>query len=163
MAAAKTTAAKSATPNKEYLEQQSEAIRAALAGSTQRDEVFRLAAEVGYLTALADGAEDAVEREALVAALETLSKGLVIEWETEGFVGEAWTRISAEGADARAAAVGARLQALGQAEAGLLIGAIVAYASNGIEKSEAVMLEKVGNAAGLQRAQVAAIVKKARG
>lgn len=149
--------------NAAYLEQQAETVRAALAGSTKGEELFRVAAEAGYLTALADGTEDAAEREALVESLEALSKGNVIEWETEGFLGEAWARISAEGVDARCAAVGQRLKELGHAEAGLLIGAIVAYASNGIDKSEAQVLEKIGAGAGVARNQVAAIVKKARG
>jgi len=155
-------AAKKGT-NTAYLEQQADTVRASLGGATKSEELFRLAAEAGYLTALADGAEDAAEREALVEALETLSKGIVIEWETEGFLGEAWGRISAEGADARCAAIGQRLKELGNAEAGVLIGAIVAYASNGIDKTEAQVLEKIGAAAGLERKQVAAIVKKARG
>lgn len=149
--------------NSAYLEQQADTVRASLGGATKSEELFRLAAEAGYLTALADGAEDAAEREALVEALETLSKGIVIEWETEGFLGEAWARISAETVDGRCTAVGQRLKELGNAEAGLLIGAIVAYASNGIDKSEAQVLEKIGAAAGLARPQVAAIVKKARG
>lgn len=150
--------------NTAYLEQQAETVRASLGGGGNKsEEMFRLAAEAGYLTALADGAEDAAEREALVEALEMLSKGNVIEWETESFLGDAWGRISAEGVDARCAKVGARMKELGNAEAGLLIGAIVAYASNGIDKSEAQILEKIGAAAGLARPQVAAVVKKARG
>lgn len=149
--------------NTAYLEQQAETVRESLGGATKSEELFKLAAEAGYLTALADGAEDAAEREALVEALETLSKGIVIEWETEGFLGEAWQRISAEGVDGRCAKVGARMKELGNAEAGLLIGAIVAYASNGIDKTEAQILEKIGAGAGLARSAVAAIVKKARG
>lgn len=148
--------------NTAYLEAQAETVRASLGTGTKAEQMFKLAAEAGYLTALADGAEDAAEREALVEALEALSKGIVIEWETEGFLGEAWGRISAEGVDARCASVGAKMKELGNAEAGLLIGAIVAYASNGIDKTEAAILEKIGAAAGLQRAQVAAVVKKAR-
>lgn len=155
MAAAK----KAFVLDREYLAQQAEVVRASLGAN---EELFRVAAEAGYLTALADGGEDAIEREALVTALELLSKGNVIEWESESFLDDAYGRVTAEGADARCAAVGKRLKELGNPEAGLLIGAIVAYASNGIEKSEAQTLEKIGNAAGLQRAQVAAIVKKAR-
>lgn len=149
--------------NTAYLESQAETVRASLGSGTQAEQMFKLAAEAGYLTALADGTEDAAEREALVEALEMLSKGVVIEWETEGFLGEAWARISAEGVDARCAAVGAAMKELGNAEAGLLIGAIVACASNGIDKTEAAVLEKIGAGAGLARQQVGAVVKKARG
>ena len=102
-------------PNTSYLEQQAENVRQSLVGS-HKDEVFKLAIEAGYLTALADGTEDANEREALVNAIGLLSHGLVIEWEIEGFLGEAYARIQAEGADARAASVGARLKELDGAE-----------------------------------------------
>lgn len=157
-------AAKKAAPklNTAYLEAQAEVVRKSIPAHRGED-LFRVAAEAGYLTAIADGNEDAEERGAMVEALEYLSKGIVIEWETEAFLGEAYAKIQAEGTEARCKAVGERLKELKNAEAGLLIGAIVAYASNGIEKSEAQMLEKIGKAAGLERNQVAAIVKKARG
>jgi len=159
MAAAKKA---SAGPNIEYLEAQANEVRKTLPAH-RADELFQVAAEAGYLTALADGGEDAEERAALIVSLEVLSKGSVIEWETETFVDTAYAKVQAEGVEARCNAVGERLKELGNAEAGLLIGAIVAYASNGIEKSEAQMLEKIGNAAGIQRKQIAEIVKKARG
>ena len=159
-------AAKKATPaagsNSAYLEQQADAIRKSLDGK-RADELFKIAAEAGYLTALADGGEDATEREALVNAIETLSKGSVIEWESETFLDEAYGKVQSEGVEARCAVVGGKLKELGSAEAGLLIGAIVAYASNGIEKSEAQTLEKIGKAAGIERKQIAEIVKRARG
>lgn len=157
-------AAKKATPgalNTGYLEGQAEVVRKSL--GAKADDLFKVAAEAGYLTALADGGEDAAEREALVSAIETLSKGSVIEWESETFIDEAYAKVQAEGVDARCNTVGGQLKSLGNAEAGLLIGAIVAYASNGIEKSEAQTLEKIGKAAGIERKQIAEIVKKARG
>lgn len=158
MAAAKKAPGK---VNEAYLEAQASAVRNSLPAH-RADEVFALAAEAGYLTAIADGNDDEDEKKALASALELLSKGLVIEWETAHFLEQSYARVQAEGTDARCSAIGARLAELGNAEAGILIGAIVAYASNGIEKSEAQMLEKIGTAAGLQRNQVAAIVKKAR-
>lgn len=158
MAAAKKAPGK---VNAAYLEAQAAAVRSSLP-SHRADEVFMLAGEAGYLTAIADGTDDEDERKALSESLETLSKGIVIEWETESFIEASAARAKAEGPDARCTAIGKRLKELGGAEAGILIGAVVAYASNGIEKSEAVMLEKIGKAAGLERNQVAAIVKKAR-
>ena len=156
-------AKKAAKPNTEYLEKQAEEIRAALAPSATQGEVFRAAAEAGYLTALADGSEDDVERAALVSAIEVLSKGFVVGWETETFLDEAAAKVKADGAPARFTAVGKRLAELGHAEAGLLIGATVAHASGGIDKAEAQVLEKIGAAAGVGRQEVASIVKKARG
>jgi uncharacterized protein YmfQ (DUF2313 family) len=120
------------------------------------------AIEAGYLAALADGAEDAGERAALVKAVETLSAGLVLEWETEEMLGQCWARISTEGADARAQAVGAKLAATGSAEAGMFVAALVAMATNGIDANEAAVLEKIGVAAGIAKAQIGAIVKRAR-
>jgi tellurite resistance protein len=160
MAAAKKAATTGAL-NTAYLESQAEVVRQSL--GPKADDLFKVAAEAGYLTALADGGEDAAEREALVTAIETLSKGSVIEWESETFIDEAYGKVQTEGVEARCNAVGGQLKQLGNAEAGLLIGAIVAYASNGIEKSEAQTLEKIGKAAGIERKQIAEIVKKARG
>jgi tellurite resistance protein len=125
-------------------------------------ELFTAAVEAGYLAALADGAEDAGERAALVKAIELLSTGLVLEWETEEMLAQCWARISGEGADARMAAVGATLKDLGYAEAGLFVAALVALASNGIDAKEAAVLEKIGMAAGVAKTQVGAIVKRAR-
>jgi tellurite resistance protein len=125
-------------------------------------KLFTAAVEAGYLAALADGAEDAGERAALVKAVEVLSKGIVLEWETEDLLGQCWQRISTEGAEARAAAVGATLKASGHAEAGLFVAALVALASNGIDANEAAVLEKIGSAAGIAKSQVGAIVKRAK-
>jgi tellurite resistance protein len=148
-------------PNLAYLEEQADVVKAGLAGDHQA-ELFKLAVEAGYLAALADGEEDTTEREALVEAIESLSKGLVIEWETEALLGEVAARLSSEGAAARAIAIGERLKTLGQAEAALLVGALVAHASGGVDKKEAATLQKIANAAGLQKDQIVAIVKKAR-
>jgi tellurite resistance protein len=165
MAAAKGAkgAAKKTGPNVEYLEQQAEAIRASLAGTAKLPEVFRAAAEAGYLIALADGEESEEERAAVIACLEILSKGFVIEWEAESFLDEAKASFEKEGADARYTAIGETLKGLDHAEAALLLGAVVANASGGLEKSEASALEKIGAAAGVNKQGVVAIVKKARG
>src|SRR5438094_305367 len=154
-------AAKKTKPNTEYVEKQAEEIRASLAQSGKQGDVFRAAADAGYLTALADGKEDDEERAAIVMAIEGLSKGFVVGWETESFLDDAAAKVEAEGADARCTAVCKRLAELGHAEAGLLLGAIVAFASAGIDKKEAQVLEKIGAAAGVAKGQVASIVKKA--
>jgi tellurite resistance protein len=148
------------TLNTSYVEQHAEAIRKTLS-STDQNALFEAAVEAGYLTALADGTEDAGERASLVRAIEILSKGLVLEWEVEPLVDAIHARVCADGKDARCAAVGKKLAALGQAEAGILIGAVVAHATAGIDKQEASVLEKIGTAAGLERPQIATIVKKA--
>ncbi len=148
--------------NVSYLEQQAQAVRASLQGPDQ-SALFEAAVEAGYLTALADGVEDEGERDALVKAIEILSEGLVLEWEVAPLVEKIYGRIHAEGNDARCAAVGKRIKELDQAEPVLLIGAIVAHATGGIDKQEAGVLEKIGTAAGVAKGQIASIVKKARG
>jgi tellurite resistance protein len=148
--------------NISYVEQQAKEVRAKLSGTNQ-SALFEAAVEVGYLTALASGGEDEVEREALIKSIEILSEGLVIEWEVEPLVEAVSERIEKEGSDARCAAVGTKIKEIGQVEAALLIGAVVAHASAGIDKQEASVLEKIGTAAGLARPQIAAVVKKARG
>ncbi len=127
----------------------------------KQNEVYRAAVEAGYLAATADGSFDASERETLVAAVQKLSQGAVIEWETETLLEECAARAAKEGADKRAEAVGAELKALGQAEAGILLAAAVARATKKVDKKEAAMLKAVGAAAGLSADVVAAIVKRA--
>jgi tellurite resistance protein len=90
-----------------------------------------------------------------------LSQGAVIEWETEQLLDECQTRAEKEGAEARATKVGEALKALGQAEAGLLVAAFVARATNGVEKSEAEVLKAIGKAAGLSPDKIKAVVKRA--
>jgi tellurite resistance protein len=145
---------------KASLEDHAETIRADLKVPNQ-SEMFKAAVEAGYLAARADGNVDATEKETIVKAVEMLSQGAVIEWETEALLDECIARADKEGADARATAVGERLGSLGQAEAGLLVAAFVARATNGVEKSEAEVLKAIGKAAGVSTDKVRNIVKKA--
>jgi len=127
----------------------------------RQNEVFRAAVEAGYLTALADGEVDAAEQATLIRAIDLLSQGAVIEWETETLLDECAERAKADGAAKRAAAVGAALAALGQAEAGLFFAALIARASKGLDKKEAEVLKAVGSAAGVTSDAVRDIVKRA--
>jgi len=128
----------------------------------KQNEVFRYAVEAGYLCALADGDADAREKETLVAAMHQLSSGLVIEWEVDAMLEDCNEHIGAEGHVARCQAVGQKLNELGQAETGLLLGALVALATSGLDKSEAAMLERIGTAAGMTKKDIGTVVKKAR-
>jgi tellurite resistance protein len=152
-----TTAAKGAL---EELEQQAESIRAELRVPRQSD-LFKAAVEAGYLTALADGEVDAAERETIAKTVEVLSKGAVIEWETDALLGECEEHAKKEGIEKRSKAVGAALKALGHAEAGLLIAAVIARVTKGVDKREAEVLKNVGAAAGVGAEQIKAIVKRA--
>jgi tellurite resistance protein len=142
------------------LETHAKSIRAEMQASKQND-VFRAAAEAAYLAALADGEVDDDERVALVRAIDLLSEGAVIEWETEALIDECVARAEGEGAEARAEAVGKDLAALGQADAGVFVAAVVARASKGIDKKEAEVLRAVGEAAGLTTDRVKELLKRA--
>jgi tellurite resistance protein len=144
------------------LEEYADQIRGALEAPHQSD-LFKHAIEAGYLAARADGEVDEAERAVLTKAVELLSKGLVIEWETEALLDECATRAEKDGAEARATKVGEALKALDQAEAGLLVAAFVARATNGVAKSEAEVLKQIGLAAGLTADKVKGIVKRATG
>jgi tellurite resistance protein len=156
MAAKKTNDAK---PMLE-LEAHAEKIRSELKVPQQSD-VFRVAVEAGYLTALADGTVDDAERATMIRAIEILSAGAVIEWETESLLDECAERAKKEGAAKRVEAAGGELGTLGHAEAGLLFAALVAAASKGIDKKEAEVLKGVAAAAGLAGDRVKEIVKRA--
>ena len=123
--------------------------------------VFEAAVEAGYLAALADGNVDREERATLARAVELLSQGLVIEWETDALLDACAARAQKDGAALRAEEVGKKLEQLGQADAGLLVAALVARATNGVEKSEAEVLKAIGKAAGLTTDKVRTIVKRA--
>jgi tellurite resistance protein len=142
------------------LEEHADEIRAELKVPRQSD-VFKAAVEAGYLAARADGNVDAKERAVLVKAIELLSQGLVIEWETEQLLDDCEAHVKSDGDEAHAEHVGKELGKLGQAEAGILVAAFVARATNGVEKSEAEVLKKIGKAAGLDAKSVGAIVKRA--
>jgi tellurite resistance protein len=142
------------------LEKHAQAIRDEVRVPKQ-GELFRHAVEAGYLTALADGVIEDSEIESLVRAVEILSVGGVIEWETNALVEDCKKRVEADGADKRAAAVGAAFKTLGGAEAGILVAAVVARSAKKIDKKEADVLKAIGKSAGLTNDQVAAIVKRA--
>ncbi len=142
------------------LEDHADEIKKELAVPRQGD-VFKAAVEAGYLTARADGGVDATEREVLVKAVELLSKGLVIEWETEALVDECEKRAAQDGVDACAERVGKTLKELGQGEAGLFVAALVARATKGVAKSEADLIKAVGKAAGVSNDKIRDIVKRA--
>ncbi|MFO0735544.1 MAG: hypothetical protein U0270_06685 [Labilithrix sp.] len=126
----------------------------------RQDEVFKAAVEAGYLTALADGGMDDAEREILVKAVEMLSRGLVIEWETESLIEDIQKLVDAEGLEGRAAKVGEKLKELDSVETGLFVAAIVARTTKGVEKSEAELLKAIGKAAGVGMDVVKDIVKR---
>lgn len=137
------------------LEKHADEIRKDLAVPKQ-NELFEAAAEAGWLAASADGTVDDEERKALVEAIGVLSKGAVIEWEVEALLDACAKRKD----DKRADALGERLAALGQPEAGLLFAAFVAQASGGIDKKESAVLHSIGKAAGLAKKKVSAILKR---
>jgi hypothetical protein len=128
----------------------------------KQNEVFRYAIEAGYLCALADGDADEAEKSTLVAAMHQLSSGLVIEWEVDATLDECNEHIGMQGRDSRCEVVGKKLAELGQAKTGLLLGALVALTTTGLDKQEAEMLEKIGKAAGIAKRDVGAVVKQAR-
>jgi tellurite resistance protein len=142
------------------IEDHAEKIRAEL-NVPRQNEVFKAAVEAGYLTARADGGVDATEREVLVQVVEILSRGLVLEWETDALIDEYEKLTDAEGLEGRAAKVGSTLKELGQAEAGIFVGAVVARATKGIDKSEAALLKAIGKSAGVANSTVGEIVKRA--
>jgi tellurite resistance protein len=143
-----------------HLEKHAAGLRKELEVPKQND-VFRAAVEAGYLAALADGAVDEDELTTMAQAIELLSEGAVVEWETEALLEDCAKRAEKDGAKSRAAAVGNELAVLGQGEAGLLFAALVANASGGIDESETAVLEAVGKAAGIPSAKVKKIVKRA--
>lgn len=142
------------------LEKHATEIRAEL-GAADQSKVFALAIEAGVLAAMSDGTIDADEKATLVRAVEIVSTGAVIEWETEALVDECIGRAKADGAEKRAQAVGQALAALKQAEAAVLIAGVVAAATGGVDKAEAEAIRAVAKAAGVAADKTKAILKRA--
>jgi hypothetical protein len=142
------------------LEKRAGEIRGAMPAADQ-SKVFALAVEAGTLAAMSDGQIDDEERATLAKAIEILSTGAVIEWETETLLDECLARAKKEGSEARSKAVGEALAALGQAESGVFIAGIVAAATGGVDKVEAEAIKAVAKAAGLSADKSKAIVKRA--
>jgi len=142
------------------LEDHADEIRKDLAVPRQAD-VFKAAVEAGYLVALADSGVDATEREVLVKAVEMLSKGLIIEWETDALIEECEKRAQDDGVEKCCERVGNILKETGQGEAGLFIAALVARATKGIAKSEAEVMKAIGKTAGVPADKMKDIVKRA--
>jgi uncharacterized tellurite resistance protein B-like protein len=129
----------------------------------QQDELFRLAVESGYLAALADGNADAEERTMIAEAITEISDGVVVEWEVEVLLNECNELIGMEGHHGRCAAIGQRLKELGHERTGLMLAALVALATGGLDELEVKMLQRIADAAGVANAQLAEVVKEARG
>ena len=142
------------------LEDHADEIRKELAVPRQAD-VFKAAVEAGYLVALADSGVDDTERDVLVKAVEMLSKGLVIEWETDALIEECEQRAKNEGIEKCCERIGGILKETGQGEAGLFIAALVARATKGIAKSEAEVMKAIGKTAGVTPDKMKDIVKRA--
>lgn len=123
----------------------------------RQDEVFRAAVAAAHVASRADGGIDDAERKAIVDALELLSGGLVVEWEVDLLLEAAG---KATGADAKAKAIGAKLKELGAPEAGLLVAAFVAQATDGIDQKEAKILREIGKAAGVAEKRVRELLKE---
>lgn len=143
-------------PTKEKLATFAEEVRKQLEFRGQ-DEVYGVAVEIGYLAASADGTIDDEERQAIIDAVDILSQGVVIELEVDSIIEAA--SADDQPVKAHAEALGKRLKALGQADAGLLFGAFVAQSSSGIDKSERSILRAVGKAAGISDRKIRTILK----
>jgi tellurite resistance protein len=139
-------------PTKKRLEELAAAVRKELEFRGQ-DDTFKLAVEIGYLAARADGSFDEAEKKAIVEAVDILSQGTVIELEVDAIIADA----DAEGRDAEA--LGKGLAALKQADAGLMFGAFVAQATHGIDNAERKVLRAVGKAAGIKDTKIRSILK----
>ncbi len=143
-------------PTKEKLAAFAEEVRKQLEFRGQ-DEVYGVAVEIGHLAARADGTMDDSERQAIIDAVDILSQGVVIELEVDAII-EAASQKDAD-VETQSKALGAKLQELGQADAGLLFGAFVAQSSSGIDKRERKVLRTVGQAAGISARKIRTILK----
>lgn len=118
--------------------------------------------DLGVLVASADGKVDAREqgllRDVFQALLETTLPGHVVEH----LVAACLEINEAAGAEARARLVGEILHDCEAVEPGLLVATAIAFASEGVDKAERVVIERIARAGGYPLEGVDALIEKVR-
>jgi tellurite resistance protein len=122
------------------------------------DEGLIALVDLAVLVAVADGVIDPAERQALSQSIEALIGGQVPESMVEHLVSESCAQIQALGPEAAAHSVGTVLAARGAAAEGVRLGLAIARVSEGMSAIELQRVREVARAAGLDAAELDAIV-----
>lgn len=124
--------------------------------------LFNAAVEGGYLVAAADGTVDAAELGTLKRAILALAGDDLRSDDLDALVDDLIDLRSTEGEAARCKAVGELLAAHKAADEGLYLAAAIAYASNGLDRKELAVLERIAQSAGLSQAALVTLATQVR-
>jgi tellurite resistance protein len=124
--------------------------------------LFNAAVEAGYLVAAADGTVDSAELATLKRAILTLAGDELSSDELDSLVDDMIDLRATEGEAERCRAVGSLLGSHKAADEGLYLAAAIAYASNGLDRNELSVLERIATAAGMSQASLVTLATQVR-
>jgi tellurite resistance protein len=124
--------------------------------------LFNAVIEGGYLVAAADGTVDPAELATLKRAVLTLTGDELASEELDALVDDLIDLRKTHGEAARCKAVGELLAAHKSADEGLYLAAAIAYASNGLDRKELAVLERIALAAGVSQAALVTLATQVR-
>lgn len=118
--------------------------------------------DLGVLVASADGKVDAPERAMLLEVFQTLLDTKLTPDVVDHLVTASLEVIEAAGAESRGRLVGAILHDCDAGEPGLLVALAIAFASEGLSGAERAVVERIGEAAGVEPARLAQLIERVR-
>lgn len=116
--------------------------------------------DLGVLVANADGTVDERERAILRDIYQTLLETTLSAEVVDHLVTSSLEVIEAAGAEPRARLIAEILRDCDAVEPGITVALAVAFASQGLSSAERKVIERVSDAAGLERAELDAIVQE---
>lgn len=118
--------------------------------------------DLGVLVASADGEVDQRERRMLSDVFSTLLQTTLPPEVVDALLDASLDVIRQAGAEARARLVGTILKDCHAGEPGVVVALAVAFASEGLSTAERAVVERIANAAGVDRAALAQLEERVR-
>jgi tellurite resistance protein len=118
--------------------------------------------DIGVLVASADGRVDVLEREMLLDVFQTLLDTTLTAEVVDHLVTASLEVIEAAGAESRARLIASILKDCDAVEPGVKVALALAFASQGLSKAEAKVIERIASEGGLSTARLAELTREIR-
>jgi tellurite resistance protein len=118
--------------------------------------------DIGVLVASADGTVDAREREMLLDVFQTLLNTTLTPEVVDHLITASLEVIETAGAESRARLVAAILQDCDAVDAGVRVALAIAFASQGLNKAETKVVERIASAGGMKPSRLAQLTAEVR-
>lgn len=118
--------------------------------------------DIGVLVANADGKVDARERDMLLDVFQALLNTTLTPEVVDHLITASLEVIEAAGAESRARLVAAILQDCDAVEPGVRVALSIAFASQGLDKAEAAVIERIASAGGMKASRLAQLTAEIR-